>query len=169
MVSHEHEVGQALVAHNRALLAYVRRRLASTADAEDVAQEAILRVLSRARVALITDPLSYAMRAARNIVIDRARRSANMALDDLGEAETPIDGGATPLESLEMNERLRLCQQALDAMPPLRREVFIRRRAGEESYERIASEMRMSVEAVQKHYSRAAQTLRKTAEAHHVD
>ncbi|MFN6982011.1 MAG: sigma factor, partial [Brevundimonas sp.] len=42
-MSHEHEVGQALVTHNRALLAYVRRRLASSADAEDVAQEAILR------------------------------------------------------------------------------------------------------------------------------
>lgn len=152
-VSHEHEVGQALVTHNRALLAYVRRRLASSADAEDVAQEAILRVLSRARVALITDPLSYAMRAARNILIDRARRSETTPFDDFGETDHQADGAASPLEALDMNQRLRLCQKALDAMPAVRREVFVRRRAGEESYEHIAGELNMSVEAVQKHYS----------------
>lgn len=168
MISHEQEVGRALVTHNRALLAYVRRRLASAADAEDVTQEAILRVLSRARITLISDPLSYAMRAARNILVDRARRTTNVAIDDLGEAEA-VDDAPTPLEALDIGERLRLCQKALDAMPLLRRDVFIRRRAGEESYEMIADDLNISIEAVQKHYSRAAQTLRKTLEARHVD
>lgn len=169
MVSHEQEVGRALAAQNRVLLAYVRRRLTTAGDAEDVAQEAIMRVLSRARETLITDPLSYAMRAARNILIDRARRMVNVQIDDLEEADIPIDSGATPLEALDMSERLKLCQRALETMPPLRREVFVRRRAGEESYEAIALEMRLSVEAVQKHYSRAAQTLRRAAEGRHVD
>ena len=39
MVSHEEEVGRALVTHNRTLLSYVRRYLRSAADAEDVVQE----------------------------------------------------------------------------------------------------------------------------------
>ena len=169
MISHEQEVGRALAAQNRVLLAYVRRRLAIAGDAEDVAQEAIMRVLVRARETLITDPLSYAMRAARNILIDRGRRVASVPIDDLGEAELPIDSGATPLEALDMSERLKLCQKALEAMPPLRREVFVRRRAGDESYEAIARDLKLSVEAVQKHYSRAAQTLRQTAEGRHVD
>ena len=169
VISHEQEVGRTLAAQNRALLAYVRRRSATAGDAEDVAQEAILRVLVRARETLITDPLSYAMRAARNILIDRGRRAANLLLDDLEEAELPIDSGATPLEALDMSERLKLCQRALEAMPPLRREVFVRRRAGEESYETIARDLKLSVEAVQKHYSRAAQALRRTAEGRHVD
>lgn len=169
MISHEQEVGQALAAQNRVLLAYVRRRLTTAADAEDVSQEAILRVLARARETLISDPLSYAMRAARNILIDRSRRVANLQIDDLEEAELPIDSGATPLEALDMSERLQLCQRALESMPPLRREVFVRRRAGEQSYETIARDLRMSVEAVQKHYSRAAQTLRRTAEGRHAD
>lgn len=169
MIVHEQEVGRTLAAQNRVLLAYVRRRLTPGSDAEDVAQEAILRVLARARETLITDPLSYAMRAARNILIDRARRPPNVQIEDLEERELPIDSGATPLEALDMSERLKLCQRALEAMPRLRREVFIRRRAGEESYEAIARDLRLSVEAVQKHYSRAAQTLRRTAEGRHVD
>ncbi|MFK0300545.1 RNA polymerase sigma factor [Brevundimonas sp. NPDC090276] len=168
MISHEQDVGRTLAAQNRVLLAYVRRRLA-TSDAEDVAQEAILRVLSRARETLITDPLSYAMRAARNILVDRGRRAANLPIDDLEEADLAIDSGATPLEALDMSERLKLCQRALEAMPPLRREVFVRRRAGEESYETIARDLKLSIEAVQKHYSRAAQALRRTAEGRHVD
>ena len=169
MISHEQEVGRTLAAQNRALLAYVRRRSATAGDAEDVAQEAILRVLVRARETLITDPLSYAMRAARNILIDRGRRAANVQIDALGDADHPVDGQATPLEALDMSERLKLCQRALEAMPRLRREVFVRRRAGEESYETIARDLKLSVEAVQKHYSRAAQTLRRTAEGRHAD
>jgi len=168
VISHEQEVGRALAAQNRVLLAYVRRRSAATGDAEDVAQEAIVRVLARARETLITDPLSYAMRAARNILIDRGRRSIDVQIDDLEEADHPADSGATPLEALDMRERLQLCQRALEAMPPLRREVFVRRRAGEESYETIARDLRLSIEAVQKHYSRAAQTLRRAAEGRHV-
>jgi RNA polymerase sigma-70 factor (ECF subfamily) len=169
VISHEQEVGRTLAAQNRVLLAYVRRRSATAGDAEDVAQEAILRVLTRARETLITDPLSYAMRAARNILIDRGRRIGNVQIDDLDGADLVVDSEATPLEALDMNERLKLCQRALEAMPPLRREVFVRRRAGEESYETIARDMRLSVEAVQKHYSRAARTLRRTAEGRHAD
>ena len=168
VLSHEQEVGRTLAAQNRILLAYVRRRLATAADAEDVAQEAIMRVLARAKETLIIDPLSYAMRAARNILVDHARRAVNVPIDDLETADLPVESGATPLEALDMSERLRLCQRALEAMPPLRREVFVRRRAGEESYETIARDLRLSIEAVQKHYSRAAQTLRRTAEGRDV-
>ena len=168
MIGHEREVGRTLAAQNQVLLAYVRRRLATAVDAEDVAQEAITRVLARARETLITDPLSYAMRAARNILIDRGRRVASMPLDDLEAADVPVDSGATPLEALDMNERLRLCQRALEAMPALRREIFLRRRAGDESYEKIALDLKLSVEAAQKHYSRAAQALRQTAGGRHV-
>lgn len=164
MLSNEQEVGRALAAQNRLLLAYVRRRLAIAADAEDVAQEAIMRVLARAKETLILDPLSYAMRAARNILVDQRRRPVNVQIDDLETTDLPVDSGATPLEALDMSERLRLCQRALEAMPPLRREVFVRRRAGDESYEAIARDLRLSIEAVHKHYSRAAQTLRRTAE-----
>lgn len=168
MLSHEREVGQTLAAQNRVLLAYVRRRLSTVVDAEDVAQEAMTRVLARARDTLITDPLSYAMRAARNILVDRARRTASVQIDSLETADLPAESGATPLEALDMSERLALCQRALETMPPLRREVFVRRRAGDQSYETIARDLKLSIEAVQKHYSRAAQTLRRTAEGRDV-
>lgn len=167
MVSHEEEVGRALVAHNRTLLSYVRRYLRSAADAEDVVQEAMLRVLVRARETLISDPLSYALRAARNILIDRSRRPTTTAIDDLQTA--PMDAEATPLEALDMTERLRSFQAALETMPRLRREVFLRRRIDEQTYDRIAGDLYLSVEAVQKHYSRAAQTLRRAAEGRDAD
>ena len=167
VVSHEEEVGRALVTHNRTLLSYVRRYLRSAADAEDVVQEAMLRVLVRARETLISDPLSYALRAARNILIDRSRRPTITAIDDLQTA--PMDAEATPLEALDMTERLRSFQAALETMPRLRREVFLRRRIDEQTYDRIAGDLHLSVEAVQKHYSRAAQTLRRAAEGRDAD
>lgn len=167
VVSHEEEVGRALVTHNRTLLSYVRRYLRSAADAEDVVQEAMLRVLVRARETLISDPLSYALRAARNILIDWSRQPTITAIDDLQTA--PMDAEATPLEALDMTERLRSFQAALETMPRLRREVFVRRRIDEQTYDQIAGDLHLSVEAVQKHYSRAAQTLRRVAEGRHAD
>lgn len=164
MVSHEQEVGRALVAHNRTLLAYVRRRLRSAADAEDVVQEAMVRVLSRARDSLIVDPLSYALQAVRNILIDNGRARPPVSLDDLEDADAPADAAATPLEALDMTERLRRFQATLEAMPPLRREVFIRRRVEEQAYDVIARDLKLSTEAVHKHYSRAALMLRRVVE-----
>jgi len=170
VVSHEQEVGRALVAHNRTLLAYVRRRLRSAADAEDVAQEAMARVLSRARDSLISDPLAYAMRAARNILIDKSRATRpSISLDELESGDAPVDAAATPLEALDMTERLHLFQTALEAMPRLRREVFIRRRVEEQSYDVIARDLKLSTEAAQKHYSRAALMLRQAVEGRHAD
>jgi DNA-directed RNA polymerase specialized sigma24 family protein len=43
VIGHEQEVGRTLAAQNQVLLAYVRRRLKTAGDAEDVAQEAIMR------------------------------------------------------------------------------------------------------------------------------
>lgn len=170
VVSYEQEVGRALVAHNRTLLAYVRRRLRSAVDAEDVVQEAMARVLSRARESVIADPLSYAMRAAKNILIDNGRATRSpVSLDDLEDGDTPVDGAATPLEALDMTERLRLFQATLEAMPRLRREVFIRRRVEEQAYDDIARDLKLSTEAVLKHYSRAALMLRRAVEARHAD
>lgn len=163
MVSHEQEVGRALATHSRTLLAYVRRRVSSGADAEDVAQEAVMRVLARARETLILDPMSYVRRAARNILTDRARRDEGLGLDDVDEAELPVDSAATPFQALEMSERLESYRRALEEMSPLRREVFLRRRTDEQSYDSIARDLRISVAAVQKHYSRAARDLRKAA------
>jgi RNA polymerase sigma-70 factor (ECF subfamily) len=148
-----------LLANEPRLKSYVRRRIFNRDDVEDVLQEIFARILTQSRRVRVLDPVAYAFRIADNLIRDlsRRQRAPHQSLtEDLPCHE------AHPAELLETHERASALDAALAAMPPLRREVFLRRRVDGESYEAIAAALDLSVGAVQKHYSRAAVALRKT-------
>jgi RNA polymerase sigma-70 factor (ECF subfamily) len=147
-----------LLANEPRLKSYVRRRIANRDDVEDVLQEVFARILKVSRRAAVLDPLAYAFRVADNLIRDLGRRrgATHQALTE----DLPCHEGH-PSDILETQERARAIHAALREMPPLRREVFIRRRVDGESYEDIAAALSLSLAAVQKHYSRAAVALRK--------
>lgn len=67
---------------------------------------------------------------------------------------------------MQDRQRLALFSATLEAMPPLRREVFRRRRLEGQSREEIAEALGLQPEAVKKHISRAmAQLARALDEA----
>lgn len=150
------EIGDLLAASQRRLRAYVGRRVAVRADAEDILQEVFARVLHRARQVGLINPLAYAFRVADNLIRDRGRGRLQVVEAD----EDFACGGARPDQMVEAREGLAAYELALSAMSPMRREVFVRRRLQDEPYEQIAEALGVSVEAVQKHYSRAAIELR---------
>lgn len=150
------DVGDVLAASQPRLLAYVGRRVAVRADAEDIQQEVFARVLHRARQVGLINPLAYAFRVADNLIRDRARGRPATAE---GMDELPCRQ-ARPDEMVETRQSLAAYETALAEMSALRREVFLRRRLHDEAYEQIAEALGMSLEAVQKHYSRAAIALR---------
>lgn len=150
------EIGELLAASRPRLLAYVGRRVTGAADAEDIQQEVFARVLQRARQVGLTNPLAYAFRVADNLIRDRGRGRLQVVEVD---AEIACSH-ARPDELAEARDSLAAYQAALAAMAPMRREVFVRRRLHDQSYEQIADELGISLEAVQKHYSRAAIALR---------
>lgn len=131
---------------------FVSSRVDDPADAADIAQESLVRLIARSREADIAQPGHYAITIARNLVNDRYR---HMAL-----ATAPVDEEIVcpaPLADVVLSERERLAafHTALTAMPPLRREVFMRRRLHGQSREAIAAELGLQPEAVKKHVSRA--------------
>lgn len=143
-------------AHELKLKSYVRRRISDGQEAEDLFQEMLLRLLQRAGRTPLLDPLAYAFRVLDNLMRDRRRKPAFDMLDEAQACAQPGPGAV--LEGRQMAEAF---SRAIDAMPRLRRDVYLRRRLDEQAYEDIANDLRLSVEAVQKHYSRAALTLRK--------
>jgi len=56
-------------------------------------------------------------------------------------------------------QKVEVFGKALDAMPPLRRDVFIRRRLHGHSTRQIAAELDMNEAAVEKHVVRAMEQL----------
>ncbi|ADG09010.1 sigma-70 family RNA polymerase sigma factor [Caulobacter segnis] len=143
-------------AHETRLKAYARRRGADGHEAEDLFQEMVLRLLQRARRAPLLNPLAYAFRVLDNLMRDRRQGPSFEALDEGEPCEQPGPGAL--LEGRELAEAF---SRAIAAMPRLRREVYLRRRLEGQGYDRIAQDLRLTPEAVQKHYSRASATLRK--------
>jgi RNA polymerase sigma factor (sigma-70 family) len=132
---------------------YVRAHVNHAQDAEDIVQESLARTLHRAHETDIARPDFFAISVARNLIVDRHRAGGGATPCDLHEAlPCPVP---LPDQQVSDRERLRRFHAALDAMPPLRRAIFIRRRIDGHSREEIARDLGMQPEAVKKHITRA--------------
>lgn len=134
------------------------RAIASRAgadEAEDLAQEALLRTVEAGAKARVDAPLHLLFRIARNAVIDRLRSKGRAAaLFRAGEADA-ADPTANPERILIASERLRKALATIDAMPPRRREVFLLHRLEGLSYAQIARRAGISIKTVEKHMALA--------------
>lgn len=157
MLIEDTSTGHLLAKNASRLRALVLSRVRSEADADDISQEAQVRALARSRDAPLKDPVAYAFRIALNLLSDRGRSGAQAsAIEEHVPSSDP-----SPLEALDMKQRADLYTRTLQAMPRLRREVFVLRQSAELGYPQIAARLGISVEAAQKHYSRAAIEVRR--------
>jgi len=139
------------------LLRYFRRHLQHDADAEDLAQEALIR-LARSPTR-VDNAEAYVLRIASNLLRDRFRRDRS---HHAGQHE-PLDATVHELPSEEPagyhvyagRERLQQFLSALDELPPRCREVFLLQRYEGMTYAAIALQLQVSVSAVEKHMMRA--------------
>ncbi len=104
------------------LLTYVRRRIREPEQAEDIVQEAIMRVIEQERKQVIDQPLAYGFRVADSVIYNRGRRGP--------EHHAPVDpelACALPLadEILDYRQRYDRFQTALSRLPAQRRAVFL--------------------------------------------
>ena len=136
---------------------YVRARVTSRQDAEDVIQEAYLRVLRYSAQHEVEDRERLLFSAARNLAVDNQRRqqarrriAANCAVFAMGNANWPAAE-----EVLDARERLQRVEAAIALLPPRCRDVFLLHRIDGLSYSEIARSCRISVSAVEKHIARA--------------
>ncbi|QIL91643.1 RNA polymerase sigma factor [Microbulbifer harenosus] len=127
---------------------FVQRHADNATDVADLYQESITRVLEQAREQRINNPVAYAIRIARNLIINRGPVAH-------AEETEMVCPGPSPEENTSRQQQLQEILTILETMPALRREVFIRRRLDGESREEIARALGISVEAVKKHISRA--------------
>jgi RNA polymerase sigma factor, sigma-70 family len=136
----------------RKLLAYIARRDRNPASSEDVLQETLLRLLEQSRKQAILDPMAYAYRIADTVIYARARQKKRET--ELGDMDFAADVPAGE-QVLEYKQRAALFRDALLAMSPVRRSVFVKRHLEGKARSEIAAETGLSLEAVKKHLLRA--------------
>lgn len=125
-------------------------------DAADLLQDAFERLVSLRRPDALQSPEAYLQRVVRNLVIDRARRAQCRPSNfvPLDEASLPH---VEPLQeqALEANDLMRRYRDAVSALTPRTREVFLLHRVDELTYREIASRLGITVATVEYHISRA--------------
>jgi RNA polymerase sigma-70 factor (ECF subfamily) len=138
-----HGIAEATLGEWRlALLRYVHRMTGSADVAEDIAQEALLRLL-RADRASVRAPKAWLFRVATNLVRDQARRAAT------AERHIPVDvvHEDRPDLDYERLERITRVRAALDRLSPRDREILLMRESGF-PYSEIAEVINVRTESV---------------------
>lgn len=136
---------------------FIRRRVASKEDAEDVIQEAYLRVLRYVAEHEVQDSERLLLTAARNLAVDslRRRRVRDRTATDYAVIAAADQSSPAPDEAIYVQQRLRSVESALAELPPRCREVFVLHRIDSLTYSEIAARCGISVSAVEKHIARA--------------
>ncbi len=146
--------------HLPRVLAVAERMLGERAEAEDIAQEAMLRLWRRAEdwqpdgARLST----WLYRVAANLAIDRLRRRRPGA--PLAVLEALPDPGPGAETALARRDRAAALDAALLALPERQRLAIVLRHIEELPQEEVASVMELSVEAVESLLSRGRRSLR---------
>jgi RNA polymerase sigma factor (sigma-70 family) len=133
-------------------------------EAEDYVQEAFARVLSAAREERVQNPAGFLFRIASNLLAERFRRKSalrrsgtHVALEDAGELASPDCN--SPERIVAARENLRRAEEAMAAMPAVRRQVFVMIRLHGASYRDTAAQFGITESAVWYHLDQAVVAL----------
>ncbi|UWZ84415.1 sigma-70 family RNA polymerase sigma factor [Occallatibacter riparius] len=157
--------------HERAVYMMALSYMKNEADAEDVAQEAIVRAFRhlssfRSESRFSTWLISITLNEARG----RLRRQTTVRMESLDTSvaeDSPVspallrDWREIPSEAVERSEVRVLLQKAIQSLPDIYREVFFLRDVEELSINETAETLKISVPAVKVRLHRARMMLQK--------
>lgn len=139
------------------LIRFFRRRLGNIEEAQDLAHDAITRLLSVLPSASISNPQAYLRRVAANLLRDHVERGSTR----LAAITAPLDEGHDapdtddPLRTLVGREELGHWAAILRRLPPRTLDVFLLSRCDGFTYKEIADHIGISVWSVKRHMTKA--------------
>ena len=155
--------------YSERLLAYLIKLLKSEDVACEVLQDVFIKVWNnRQHIDAAQSFRSYLFRIAENCVYDFFRKAARdkklrtILIHSACKDYNPIE------EAVYMKERSQLLQEAIDALPPKRRQVFHMVKIEERSYEEVSHMLHVSVSTVNDHIVKATKSIRENLERYYI-
>jgi len=152
--------------HGSRLQRYLRSRLANEADAQDLTQEAYLRLLRVGDPKLIRDPVAYLYRIARNLVHELHVGLPPKSTDSVDVAEL-IDSGLEVEGLVECQQQIERLDRVMDKLSPKCRAVLVMHRRDGMTYGEIAEIMEISTAMVKKYLATGLSHCRKRLRRFH--
>ncbi len=156
--------------HHRLAYSVIYRHIGVQSAAEDLVQEAFLRVYRNAAkwepsakfsTWLYTVVSNLCLNYKRDRARDKLRLVSGTGDDDGGNPLEQLAAASEPdLDAMDAQERTRIIQAAIAELPDNQRMALILSRYEDKSYEEVATIMETTVAAVKSLTSRARETLR---------
>jgi RNA polymerase sigma-70 factor (ECF subfamily) len=130
--------------YRRQLFGYILNMSVNASEADEIFQEAWLKVIRKIGLYRHKNFLGWLVRIAHNVIIDKSRRKKpNVSLDaesdDGGSLGDVLeDGGPAPAAGIENKDLGRAISRAVAMLPDEQREVFLLRTKAEISFKEIA-------------------------------
>jgi len=141
---------------------YLARILGGQAEAQDVAQNAFVRVHSAMHEQTVTKPRSFLFTTARRLALDELRRRRRRPVDYVdGEALKSAPSQSPRVEEVVMaRQELARLEQMLEKLPSGCRQVFLLCKVENLTHHEISERMGIARSTVEKQLTRAFRLLR---------
>lgn len=141
------------------LLRLLRRHGRSREDAEDLIQDAFVRLTEYCRTATVRNEAAFLARTVTNLSINRYRHDACLPLaakpvEELAETLPLLDSAPGPDEVLAAQERLEEIRRVLGALGARTRDIYLAHRAGY-SHKELVTAFGVSISTIEKAIARA--------------
>ncbi|MCL4716477.1 MAG: sigma-70 family RNA polymerase sigma factor [Hyphomonadaceae bacterium] len=142
------------------LRAYLTRILNSSTDAEDVVQDAFLRLHRSGNLAAYDNLRAVVFKTGKRLALNVIRRRRSDALDRSGADTFDEAPSSTPSpeEALIAEEQAAIYMRAIAQLSPRCRQVIELRTVSELSYKEISDTLGLSISTLEKHVVRGKRT-----------
>ncbi|MFC3652377.1 RNA polymerase sigma factor [Dyella humi] len=141
--------------HNRALIAFLQCRLNSLSDAQEVAQEAYLRMLTMDNREEVDSLRGYLFKVAGNLAIDRLRkRKVRSDFAIVQAQDEPVDEQSPDRHAVAV-EQVAGLRHALHELPPKAAQAFVMHVIEGRDFSSVAQTMKLSERMVRYHVTNA--------------
>jgi RNA polymerase sigma-70 factor (ECF subfamily) len=161
------DLRELVVEHRADLFRYARSFCRNDADAEDLAQSAVVRAL--ASNAELRDPeraRGYLLRIVHNLAADQARARSRVAVDPFADVPDAVSTEPAPDARLLRDHEHRVPRAAFADLPPVHQEVLRLRFVEELDHAAIAARLETTEHAARQRLYRAMQALRAITQQH---
>jgi len=150
---------------------FMGKRMSNPADADDLAQDVFVRWLDSAATQPWQQARPLLFRIARNLMVDHWRRQqirGGTGVVELDEHQAEQDDALQtegPLAMVEQQQRLHRLAEALEDLPPKRKQAFVLHKFDGLSQAAVARQMGISLSMVEKHIALAMLHCRRHAQS----
>lgn len=149
------------------LVRYLSKKVHNNEDANDLAQEAFLRMYKFQQSRRLDNARAFLFKTANNLVVDQMRRASvhnkYLSFERLPEQSDEENDKFAPSaeRTVSAEQELDRIYKVVNQMPEKVRSAFLMHRGKDLSYSQIATEMDVSTSMVEKYIVQALRILRK--------